>query len=131
MIFFPLYAELFMICCGDGKLDPGPEMCYEYYFKGSEKYKNNSRFVHLKSQDVSKNHMQLKPFINDMGINTIFSISEICDNPNDKVSSGNVAPKTQKPFRLDRSPADCKKPNRETQASAESDVQGHELLAVP
>ena len=52
--FFRFYAELLMLCRGDIELNPGPEMCYEYFFKVSEEYKNNLRFVHLNIQDLSK-----------------------------------------------------------------------------
>ena len=56
-----------MLCCGDIKLKLGPEMCYEHFFRVSEKYKNNLRFVNLNFQDVSKKQLQSKSFINDMG----------------------------------------------------------------
>ena len=98
-----------MLCCGDIELNPGPQMCYENFFKISKKYKNNLIFVHLNFQDVSKKHMQLKSFINDMGKNAIIGISESWLTPNDKMSSWNVAPKTHKLFRCDRSSANCKK----------------------
>ena len=102
-----------MLCCGDIELNPGPQMCYENFFKISEKYKNNLRFVHLNFQDVSKKHMQLKSFINDMGKNADIGISESWLTPNDKMSSWNVAPKTHKLFRCDRSSANCKKKGEE------------------
>ena len=91
-----------MLCCGEIELNPGPQMCYENFFNISEKYKNNLRFVHLNFQDVSKKHMQLKSFIDDMGKNAIIGISESWLTPNDKMSSWNVAPKTRKFFRCDR-----------------------------
>ena len=98
-----------MLCCGDIELNPGPQMCYENFFKTSEKYKNNLRFVHLNFQDVSKKHKQLKSFINDMGKNAIIGISESWLAPKEKMSSWNLAPKTHKLFRCDRSSANCKK----------------------
>ena len=97
-----------MLCRGDIDLNPGPQMCYENFFKVSEKYKNILRFGHLKFQDASKKHMHLKSFINDMGKNAIIGISESWLTPNDKMS-WNVAPKTHELFRCDRSSANCKK----------------------
>ena len=64
-----------MICCGDIELIPDPEMCYEYFFKVSEMYKNNLRFVYLNFQDVYKKHMLLKTFISDMGKNAVNGIA--------------------------------------------------------
>ena len=58
------------------ELNPGPEMCYENFFRVSEEYKNNLRFVRLNFQDVCKKHMQLNSFINKMGKNAIIEISE-------------------------------------------------------
>ena len=71
-----MHAELLMLCCGDIELNPDPEMCYEYFFKDSEKYIDHLRFVHLNFQDVSKKQMQMKSIINDMGKNAIIGISE-------------------------------------------------------
>ena len=53
--------------------------------------------------------MQSKSFINDMGINAIIGISECWLTPNDKMSSWNVAPKTLRLFRRDRSSTNCRK----------------------
>ena len=69
LIFFLLYAEILMLCCGDNELNPGPEMCYEYFFNVYGKYKNNLRFVHLN-------------FLGKVGI------SESWLTPNDKMFHG-------------------------------------------
>ena len=69
-----LYAELWMLCCRDIELNPGPEMFYEYFFKVSEMHKNNLRFDHLNLQTVSNKHILLQSYINDMGKNTIIGI---------------------------------------------------------
>ena len=98
-----------MLCCGEIELSPGPEMCYEYFFKVCEKYENNLRFVHLNFQDIFKEQMQLKSFINDMGKNAIIGMAETWLTPSDKMSSWNVAPKSHKMFRCDRSSTNCKK----------------------
>ena len=64
-----------MLCCGDIELNPGPEMCYDYFFKVSEMNKNHLRFDHLNFQVVSKKHMLLQSFINDMGKNAVIGIA--------------------------------------------------------
>ena len=76
-----------MLCVGDIELNPGPEMCYEYFFKVSEKYKNSLRFVHLIFQDVSKKQLLLKSFINGKGKNAIIAFPESWLTSNDKMSS--------------------------------------------
>ena len=53
--------------------------------------------------------MQLKSSINGMGMNAIIGISECWLTPNDEMSSWNVAPKTLRLFRRDRSSGNCKK----------------------
>ena len=98
-----------MLCCGDIELNPGLQMCYEYFFKVSEKFKNNLRFVHLNFQDVSKKQMQLMSFINDMGKNVNTGISENSPTTNEKMFSWNLATKTHKLFRCNRSSTNCKK----------------------
>ena len=55
-----------MLCSGDIEMNSGTKMWYEYFFKASEDDKSKLRFVHLNFQDVSKEHTQLKPFINHM-----------------------------------------------------------------
>ena len=100
-----------MLCCSDIELNPGPEMCYEYFFKVSEKYKTTYAycFFHLNFQDVTKKQRQLKSFINDMGQNAIIRISSCWLTPDDKMSSWNVALKIHKLLRCDRSSTICKK----------------------
>ena len=104
--FFLLYAELLMICCGDIELNPGPEMCYEYFFKVSEKYKNNLSFVHL-LRCIWKT-IAIEVFYQRHGRTRYYWSFWKLAYSYIELSSWNVAPKTHELFSCDRSSTKCK-----------------------